>query len=120
MKRCKQQSKSNPAEASAWILLLTSLAVSAPNSAQAVTPPAVYNLGTLGGTFSIGFAINASGQVAGYSYTASDLLHAFLYSDTPGSGGTMADLGTLGSTISTGFAINASGQVAGYSYTASG
>ena len=56
------------------------------------------DLGTLlGATDSYGRAINASGQVAGYSYSLSGeaLYHAFRYTGTPGSGGVMADLGTL-------------------------
>src|SRR5437899_963006 len=52
------------------------------------------DLGGLGGN-SQGNAINASGQVAGYSYLAPPptygAQHAFLYS-----GGSMRDLGTLG------------------------
>ena len=52
------------------------------------------DLGTLGGTYSGGFAINASGQVTGYADTAGDgLYHAFLWDGT-----TMQDLGTLGGT----------------------
>src|SRR5688572_30460624 len=81
--------------------------------------PTIYNLGSLGGeSTSQGYAINGSGQVAGYSYLTGDTFHhAFRYTGTPGSGGVMQDLGTLaGGTTSQGFAINASGQVAGNSY----
>src|ERR1043166_449418 len=78
----------------------------------------IYNLGTLGGSDSEGDAINVGGQVAGSSATAGDLVgHAFRYTDTPGSGGVMADLGTLDhGAVSYGYGINASGQVAGFSY----
>ena len=73
----------------------------------------ITDLGTLGGSFSFAFGINASAQVVGYSYTTSGAYHAFLYSN-----GTMQDLGTLGG-YSSSFAlgINASGQVVGESTT---
>src|SRR5262245_57706030 len=63
----------------------------------------VIDLGTLGGTRSYGWAINATGQVTGEAWTAGNAgIHAFFYSD-----GVMTDLGTLGGTHSLGFAINA-------------
>lgn len=68
------------------------------------------DLGTLGGFGSYASSINNAGQVAGFSYTAPGVRHAFLYS-----GGTMTDLGTLGGTNSFAFGINDSGQVTGYS-----
>jgi probable HAF family extracellular repeat protein len=68
------------------------------------------DLGTLGGTQSQGESINESGQVTGWSRTATGALRAFLYSN-----GNMLDLGTLGGTGSQGFGINDSGQVVGYS-----
>jgi probable HAF family extracellular repeat protein len=72
------------------------------------------DLGTLGGSSSIGFAVNASGQVTGYSSIADDAeFHAFLWN-----GATMLDLGTLGGESSQGAAINASGQVTGQASTA--
>ena len=78
----------------------------------------MYNLGTLGGTNSYGYGINAAGQVTGASDTTGDsATHAFLWKpSTPnGTSGTMHDLGSLGGTESNGSAINASGQVAGSS-----
>ena len=77
------------------------------------------DLGTLGGSESIGFDINSAGQVTGYSETPRDengtAYHAFLYTGTPGSGGAMVDLGTLaGKAYSFGVAINDRGQIAGY------
>ncbi|HEX2475695.1 MAG TPA: hypothetical protein VHK01_13170 [Lacipirellulaceae bacterium] len=96
-------------------VLLSVFIASAPAAAAA---PAIYNLGTLGGTYSYGYAVNDSGQVAGRSYTSGDAAHhAFRYTGTPGSGGSMADLGTLGGTNSRGYAVNDSGQVAGHSNT---
>ena len=97
-----------------------SLAIVAVGALHAVAaPPTIHNLGTLGGTDSLGIAINASGEVAGSSSTADNSARrAFLYTGTPGSGGAMVDLGTLGGTDSFGIAISASGQVAGSSNTA--
>jgi probable HAF family extracellular repeat protein len=71
------------------------------------------DLGVLGGgLISVGLGINASGQVAGWSYNSGYLMLAFLYSD-----GTMQDLGTLGGAQSEGYGINASGQVTGSAAT---
>jgi probable HAF family extracellular repeat protein len=99
--------------------LLSVSGASIPARAPA-TPPAIYNLGTLGGTGSQGYAINDAGQVAGSSALPGDTgdipNHAFRYDGTPGSGGVMHDLGTLGGTlVSVGLAVNDAGQVAGFS-----
>src|SRR5262245_42493537 len=64
------------------------------NSARAVTPPAIYNLGTLGGSYSAGFAVNNFGQVAGQANTPT-AARAFRYTGLPGIDGAMADLSTL-------------------------
>ena len=76
------------------------------------------NLGTLGGDQSEGWAINSSGQVAGYSRVRKGQteVHAFLWRNN---GTAMVDLGTLG-TDSQPYAINDSGQVVGFSTAADG
>jgi probable HAF family extracellular repeat protein len=68
-------------------------------------------IGTLGGTASIGEAINAKNQIVGYSTTSGDAEHhGFLWQN-----GLMQDLGTLGGRFSFAVAINNSGQVIGFS-----
>jgi len=72
------------------------------------------NLGTLGGSFSAAQRINAAGQIAGVSTTASGETHAFLFAN-----GVMTDLGHSGfhSRVT---GMNAAGQVVGYSNPTSG
>lgn len=71
----------------------------------------VTDLGTLGGSGSTGFGINASGQVAGSTGLTGDSAdHAARWTGT-----TPTVLFPAGGTNSTGIAINASGQVAGTS-----
>jgi probable HAF family extracellular repeat protein len=101
------------------------------------TPASTYSmtdLGSLGYGVSYGLAINANGQVTGYSYSSTAFqitcppqkygqpkqcfehpYHAFLYSN-----GTMTDLGTLGGHFSKGYAINLSGEVVGSADTKTG
>ncbi len=80
----------------------------------------------IAGNFSEGYAINASGQVAGYfsSYDFDNPNHAFVTDATTNA---LTDLGTLGcgtrdhcNGSSYGTGVNASGQVVGYSDTATG
>ncbi|WP_020653164.1 HAF repeat-containing protein [Massilia niastensis] len=73
------------------------------------------DLGTLGGSFSSGLAVNDKGWVAGISDTAGAGSRAFLYRD-----GAMTNLGTLGGGYSAAVAVNGAGQVAGNSTTADG
>jgi probable HAF family extracellular repeat protein len=75
----------------------------------------VQDLGTLGGSLgSAANAINASGQVVGYSFTKDNAaLHATLFS---GTGSDNTDLGTLGAdpnAPSEAYGINDSGQIIG-------
>jgi probable HAF family extracellular repeat protein len=76
------------------------------------------NLGSLGGDLSGPRAVNAAGDVVGYSYlhlAGSGGIGAFLYS-----GGKMINLGNLGGPQVDAFALNASRQVVGNSLTADG
>jgi probable HAF family extracellular repeat protein len=72
---------------------------------------------SLGGTQSAAFAINSSGQVAGWSTLPDNVTsHAFRWTD-----GTLQDLGTLGgSGNSIGNAIDEDGRVVGRASTSSG
>lgn len=68
------------------------------------------DLGTLGGLWSFGMAINAAGTVAGSSQLADGTRHAFAWTAAGG----MADLGTMGGSGSDARLINDAGQVAGF------
>ncbi|MCX6977065.1 MAG: HAF repeat-containing protein, partial [Verrucomicrobia bacterium] len=76
------------------------------------SPPqfSVTVLGSLGGTGSAAFSINASGQVTGGSHPAVGRDHAVRWTGT-----TPTDLGTLGGNTSFGYGINDFGQVVGVS-----
>lgn len=69
------------------------------------------DLGTLGGSFSYGLAINSAGTIVGHSLTASPgwQQHAF----SCGVDGVMRDLGTLGGEHSQANGINDLGQIVG-------
>ena len=109
-------------------------AVAAAGPAAAGTTYSVTSLGSLGFGLSIPLAINATGEVTGYSYLSrqiqvtcppqkygqpkkcfENLYHAFSWSN-----GTMTDLGTLGGDFSEGLAINSSGEVVGWAQTKAG
>jgi probable HAF family extracellular repeat protein len=100
-------------------LLLIAALVAAPTMAQhsvtAAKPGSnITDLGTLGGVNSDAFGINndaAVVQVVGWSLTASDAVHAFVWTAP----GPMISLGTLGGGFSQAFDINNHGQIAGHS-----
>jgi probable HAF family extracellular repeat protein len=74
---------------------------------------AFQDLGTLGGTYSTTYGIDATGRVAGYSFTSVGAIHA--YRSTTGASPT--DIDSLGGDYSVGYGINAGGQVVGMAYT---
>lgn len=78
-------------------------------------PVLIVDLGTLGGQRSEAVAVNAHGQIVGWSETPSGERHAFLWEDN-----FLTDLGTLGGQQSIPVAINNQGQVIGISTTADG
>lgn len=93
------------------VLLLAvnfSAAYSAPPQYQ------VIDLGTFGGTSSVGNGINNSGKIVGTKTNANGSTRAFMWD------GTMHDLGTLGGASSWGRAINNLGVVVGETITANG
>jgi len=74
------------------------------------------DLGTLGGTTSLGLGINYAGVVTGNADLRGDAAyHAFLYKASH-----MEDLGTLGGSFSSGNSVNAAEDVVGNSDTADG
>jgi probable HAF family extracellular repeat protein len=96
-----------------FVALIAACAMLVPLSARC--QPAIYNLGTLGASYSAGYAVNGNGQVPGSSAVTNGAKHAFRYT-----GGSMADLGTLGGTNSYGQGMNSIGQAVGYSEVAGG
>ena len=79
----------------------------APAATQSVAPT---DLGTLGGSFSLAYGVNASRQVVGVSSIAGDTeSHAFSWTQADG----MVDLGTLGGTYSEADGVNDNGMVVG-------
>jgi len=76
----------------------------------------VIDLGTLGGDYSVPYAINDANQVVGRSRTGiGNEARPFLWDN-----GTMTDLGTLGGTFGEALAVNRHGVVVGYSRNTAG
>lgn len=100
---------------------LAAIAASAGIASASLMTPAIaapvtsfFDLGTLGGSVSEGFAINDSGKVAGRSLNASNINRAFVWDSTNG----MVDLGTLGGSTAESKDINNNDVVVGVAATA--
>jgi probable HAF family extracellular repeat protein len=88
------------------VIALSGLAL----SANATLPTYTFtDLGTLGGISSWANAINNSGQIVGYSWTADRTVHATMWN-----GAVATDLGALGGDFSVANDVNDAGQVVGY------
>ena len=92
-------------------LLVAPLVLGLPFGAIHAAPQYIISdLGTFGGTYSSGAALNEAGQVAGYSHLPGNVaLHPFLWQDGTG----LEDLKTLGGTHALASGINNQGQVVG-------
>ena len=75
----------------------------------------VTDVGTLGGEYSVAYAMSGAGHVVGSSLTAAGDEHAFLWSN-----GTITDINAFGGEYSSARGVNASGTAVGFSYLASG
>src|SRR5437868_1402981 len=96
------------------LMILLSISFASVLSEQVVaqTVYSITDLGTLGGNYSAGHAINKAGNVIGQSFIANGDSRAFLYKD-----GSMTNLGVFsypGSAFSIPWAVNDHGQVVGY------
>ena len=99
-----------PLKRSAWLIFLSIFLLSAWSEVVFAQPPVyvVTDLGVLPGyDSSAATSINNKGQVAGYEFTSTTPLHAFVWSD-----GVMTDLSSGSESVA--FSINNNGQVAGY------
>lgn len=73
------------------------------------------DLGTFGGQYSFGFALNSVCEVTGFASALYEDMHAFVYRNDQ-----LLDLGTFGGSFSAGYAINDFGQVTGEATTSVG
>lgn len=67
------------------------------------------DLGSFGGPYLVGLAINNNGEIAGYGYLADGTIHAFRWTESGG----LEDLGANGGWLSQGLGINDNGDVVG-------
>src|SRR5262245_46351041 len=105
----------------AVIAIVASLCL-VPGTRRTHAQPALFDLGTLGGSSSVSQGINAMGQVVGHStLDPSGIQHAFLWTpDVPnGTTGGMRDLGYLAPGYSFAYGINDLGVVVGTSHSSS-
>jgi probable HAF family extracellular repeat protein len=99
--------------------ILVAALILAAGVARAAAPAyTVIDLGTLGGSMSLGQGLNSSGVVAGYAYTAAAAQHAAIYAN--GAWTDLAALATAWNGMPYAYGINDSGQVAGYGFTTGG
>jgi probable HAF family extracellular repeat protein len=91
-----------------WVYNSPPVATAPPRAVIFRRDGTICELGTLGGSSSVAFALNDREQIVGRSRTARGEQHAFLYEN-----GIMKDLGTLGGNLSTARAINARGWIVG-------
>jgi len=97
-------------------LILTAAAVTFGLTAASAQTYAIADLGTLGTNASFATGINASGQVAGYSTSSTNVAHAWRYTSGVG----LVDLGSFGGADNRAAGINNAGQVTGYSTDTNG
>ena len=94
----------------ASMLVVAAVLAIAP-STFAQTPRAyrVEELGSFGGPYLVGLAINSNGEIAGYGYLANGTIHAFRWTESGG----LEDLGANGGWLSQAVGINDNSDVVG-------
>lgn len=101
-------------------ILASLLAALGPLRLPAQTAFSFLDLGTLGGSYVMAYAVNEAGQVAGYSYSAGNTAaHGFRTAPNQPINPATDDLGSLGVGLeSNAMGINESGQVVGWAQAA--